>query len=151
MSDNMSDLSESQLQAMIADAEKALKDKKDIKKKEVLAQMKALAASIDVSFEIKEGKKSLRKGLKVPPKYRHPNDPSKEWTGRGMQPGWVRGLIGEGYSLEQIAIESLNRGWGDQDSSVTFRLQEEAAGAEVRAPHVDPVKSGKFITTHPDI
>ncbi len=51
---------------------------------------------------------------------------------------------------EQIAIESLNRGWGDQDSSVTFRLQEEAAGVEVRAPHVDPVKAGKFITTHPE-
>ncbi|MCZ6875059.1 MAG: NAD(P)-dependent oxidoreductase [bacterium] len=51
---------------------------------------------------------------------------------------------------EQIAIESLNRGWGDQDSSVTFRLQEEAARVEVRAPHVDPVKAGKFITTHPE-
>lgn len=51
---------------------------------------------------------------------------------------------------EQIAIESLNRGWGDQDSSVTFRLQEEAAGVEVRAPHVDPIKAGKFITTHPE-
>lgn len=52
---------------------------------------------------------------------------------------------------EQIAIEGLNRGWGDQDSSATFRLQEEAAGVEVRAPHVDPVKSGKFISTHPDV
>ena len=51
---------------------------------------------------------------------------------------------------EQIAIEAMNRGWGDKDSSITFRLQEEAAGVEVRAPHVDPVKSGKFITTHPE-
>lgn len=52
---------------------------------------------------------------------------------------------------EQIAIEAINRGWGDQDSSVTFRLQEEAADVEVRAPHVDPVKAGKFITTHPEV
>src|SRR5206468_275760 len=51
---------------------------------------------------------------------------------------------------EQIAIEALNRGWGDQDSSVTFLLQEEAADVEVRAPHVDYVQAGKFISTHPE-
>jgi 3-hydroxyisobutyrate dehydrogenase len=51
---------------------------------------------------------------------------------------------------EQISIQGINRGWGHRDSSVTFLLQEEAAGVEVRAPHVDPVKAAKFITTHPD-
>ncbi len=51
---------------------------------------------------------------------------------------------------EQIAIEGMNRGWGERDSSVTFLLQEEAAGVEVRAPHVDPAKAAQFITTHPD-
>ena len=51
---------------------------------------------------------------------------------------------------EQIVIQALNRGWGDKDSSVTFLLQEEAAGVEVRAPQVDTEKAGKFITTHPD-
>jgi 3-hydroxyisobutyrate dehydrogenase-like beta-hydroxyacid dehydrogenase len=51
---------------------------------------------------------------------------------------------------EQIAIQGMNRGWGSRDSSVTFLLQEEASGVEVRAPQVDPVKAAKFITTHPD-
>ena len=51
---------------------------------------------------------------------------------------------------EQIAIQALNRGWGDRDSSVTFLLQEEQAGVQVRAPHVDPEKAARFITTHPD-
>ena len=51
---------------------------------------------------------------------------------------------------EQIAIQGLNRGWGDKDSSVTFLLQEEAADVEVRAPNVDYVKAGKFISTHPE-
>ena len=32
--------------------------------------------------------------------------------------------------VEQIAIEGMNRGWGDKDSSVTFLLQEEQAGVE---------------------
>lgn len=51
----------------------------------------------------------------------------------------------------QIAMEAVNRGWGDQDSSVVFKLQEEAAGVEVRAPHVDPKAAARFISTHPEI
>jgi 3-hydroxyisobutyrate dehydrogenase len=51
---------------------------------------------------------------------------------------------------EQIALQVMNRGWADQDSSVTVRLQEEQAGVEVRAPHIDPAQAGRFITTHPD-
>jgi len=50
----------------------------------------------------------------------------------------------------QLAIQSMNRGWANQDSSITFLLQEEAAGVQVRAPHVDPAKAARFITTHPD-
>ena len=52
---------------------------------------------------------------------------------------------------EQIAIQGMNRGWGNRDSSVTFLLQEEQAGVEVRAPHVDPEKAARFISTHPEI
>lgn len=51
---------------------------------------------------------------------------------------------------EQIAILGMNRGWGNKDSSVTFLLQEEQAGVEVRAPHVDPAKAARFISTHPE-
>jgi hypothetical protein len=51
---------------------------------------------------------------------------------------------------EQLCIESLNRGWGDLDSSITFLLQEEAAGVEVRAPQVDVERAARFISTHPD-
>ena len=51
---------------------------------------------------------------------------------------------------EQIAMQAMNRGWAEQDSSVTVRLQEEQAQVEVRAPHLDPAKAGRFITTHPD-
>jgi 3-hydroxyisobutyrate dehydrogenase-like beta-hydroxyacid dehydrogenase len=51
---------------------------------------------------------------------------------------------------EQIAIEAMNRGWGGLDHNVVFRLQEEASGVQVRAPHVDPVRAARFVTTHPD-
>jgi 3-hydroxyisobutyrate dehydrogenase len=51
---------------------------------------------------------------------------------------------------EQIAIEGMNRSWETQDNSVLFRLQEEAADVQVRAPHVNPEQAAKFISTHPD-
>ena len=51
---------------------------------------------------------------------------------------------------EQFAIEAMNRGWGDKDSSITFLLQEERADVQVRAPQIDPAKSAAFITTHPE-
>jgi 3-hydroxyisobutyrate dehydrogenase len=51
---------------------------------------------------------------------------------------------------EQVAIEAMNRGWGGLDNNVVFRLQEEAAGVEVRAPGVDVARAARFITTHPD-
>ena len=51
---------------------------------------------------------------------------------------------------EQIALQAMNRGWGDKDSSITVLLQEEQANVQVRAPNIDPVRAGKFITTNPD-
>jgi 3-hydroxyisobutyrate dehydrogenase-like beta-hydroxyacid dehydrogenase len=51
---------------------------------------------------------------------------------------------------EQIAIEAMNRGWADKDSGISFVLQEEAAGVQVRAPDVDPEKAARFISTHPE-
>lgn len=51
---------------------------------------------------------------------------------------------------EQIAMQAMNRGWAERDSSVTVLLQEEQAQVQVRAPHIDPVKAGRFITTHPE-
>jgi 3-hydroxyisobutyrate dehydrogenase len=51
---------------------------------------------------------------------------------------------------EQIAIEAMNRGWGGLDNNVVFRLQEEAARVEVRAPDIDLARAARFITTHPD-
>jgi len=35
--------------------------------------------------------------------------------------------------VEQISIQIGNRGWGDMDTHVIYRLQEEAAGVEIRS------------------
>ncbi len=98
-------LSENELQAVIESAEKALKLKQANKRKEVIAQIKELAASIDLTIEIIETeKKSVRKGVKVPVKYRHPEDQEKTWTGRGVTPKWMRDLLNSGHKLSEFQV-----------------------------------------------
>jgi len=98
-------LSVNELQTVIDNAEKALKNKLVNHRKEIIGQIKELAASIDVTVEIIESdKKSPRKGVKVPAKYRHPNDPDKIWTGRGMMPKWLRTLIDQGHDSAEFKI-----------------------------------------------
>ena len=98
-------LSESELQAIIDSAEKALKSIQANKRKDVIAQIKELAASIDATVDIHESdKKSARIGVKVPVKYRHPEDPEKTWTGRGVMPTWLQALINEGHDRSEFEV-----------------------------------------------
>ena len=99
-------LSETELQSVIDKAEKALKDKQSRKRKEVVLQIKELAASIGVTVEIKEGdNKTARKGNKVAPKYRNPNEFSQTWTGRGIAPKWMQDLIDQGHDKSEYSIK----------------------------------------------
>ena len=50
----------------------------------------------------------------------------------------------------RIAEDARDRGWGHMDDVVFVRLQEEAAGVEVRAPDIDLDRARAFISTHPD-
>ncbi len=99
-------LSESELLSVINEAEKALKDKQQKKHKEVVAQIKELAASIGVAVEINEiENKSTKKGKKVAAKYSNPNDPGITWTGRGVAPKWMQELINAGHNKSEYLIK----------------------------------------------
>lgn len=51
---------------------------------------------------------------------------------------------------EQIAMEAMNRGWGDKDHNITVLLQEESAGVEVRAPHIGPERATQMSLRFPE-
>jgi DNA-binding protein H-NS len=98
-------LSETELQAVINQAEKALKDKKSKKRKDVIAQIKDLAASIGVTVDIQNADvKRRRKGKKVAAKYRNPNDESQTWSGRGVAPKWMQALLESGRDKSEFII-----------------------------------------------
>ncbi len=106
MTSQLTHLTEAELTHMIAEAQRALKDKQNNKRKEILVQIRDLAASIGCTVEIQEGDKPLppRKGGKVATKYRNPQNPSQTWTGRGMKPRWLQALISEGHELDEYLI-----------------------------------------------
>ncbi len=103
---DFNNLSESEIQALIDNAEKALKDRLSSKRKEVIAQIKELAASIGVTVEIQDGeKKSERKASKVAARYRNPADSNQTWTGRGLAPKWMQELLGAGRDKSEFEIK----------------------------------------------
>src|SRR5438128_813121 len=46
---------------------------------------------------------SLRKGIKLPPKFRGPK--GETWAGRGARPRWLSALIRQGRKLDEFAID----------------------------------------------
>lgn len=97
--------SESELRTVIEKAETALKNKQASKRKEVIAKIKELAASIQVTVEIHEDdKKTPRVAAKLPIKYRHPKDREKTWTGRGMTPKWMQALLDKGHNRDEFRV-----------------------------------------------
>jgi DNA-binding protein H-NS len=109
MNDKLQELSEVELAQLIDTAQKTLRDRQLGKRKEVIAQIKNLAAMIGYTVELTEispekAVGSSRKGSKVPVKYRDPENPKHQWTGRGMQPKWLRELIEQGRRLEEFSV-----------------------------------------------
>ncbi len=98
-------LSEQELADIIAQASKALEQKRENAKRDVMAQMKALAASIGVQVEIKDSavEPGARKGSKVAIKYRDPTNVSHAWSGRGVKPRWLQAYLAKG-GISKISV-----------------------------------------------
>lgn len=101
---NLENLSPNELQSLIKNAHAALEAKQAGMRKEVIAQIKELAASINVTVEIIDDKKSKKATSAVAAKYANPNNPGQTWTGRGLQPKWLKALIAEGRNLNDFLI-----------------------------------------------
>ncbi len=98
-------LSESELQDIIDKAEKAIKEKQTKKRKQVITQIKKLAASIGVTVSIQtEENMDVKQGKKVAAKYRNPDDSSQTWSGRGVAPKWMQVLLNSGRNKSDFLI-----------------------------------------------
>jgi len=67
----------------------------------VQQEAKALHVSVLSMFGYK---KAVRTNL--PPKYVHPEDATKTWSGRGKKPGWMVNLLDGGCALETLLVKA---------------------------------------------
>ena len=100
---NLYSYSMSELQALARDIEVELRRRGDEERKRVLVQMKELAASVDMSLEDVIAYSSSKK-TKGEPKYQNPENPRQTWTGRGKRPSWIKAVLAQGGSLEDMLI-----------------------------------------------
>lgn len=55
---------------------------------------------------VKRRKTTKRKGVKLKPKYRNPENSEQVWTGRGNRPRWVTAALERGLTLQDMLIEA---------------------------------------------
>ena len=120
MAVDLKTLSPSQLQALIQDANARLAGARNDQIRDVRAQIESILKKSDLTIDdvyptragkkAKAGKagdsrKGSKKGTKVAPKYRNPENPAEQWTGRGRQPAWfVAALKKRGVTIESLLI-----------------------------------------------
>ncbi len=96
-------LSLDELKDIQKEAAKAIASFEARKRKEALAAVEAKAA--EMGFSLSElTSKSKTKGAKSAPKYAHPENPAKTWTGKGRQPNWVKDALAKGTALDDLLI-----------------------------------------------
>ena len=99
----------SELLAQKAELDKQIETVGREQRSAALAQIKALMADhgltvADLSGKAAaSGKKAAAKGSKVAAKYRDP-DSGATWSGRGLQPNWLKAAIEGGRKIEEFSV-----------------------------------------------
>ncbi len=93
-----------ELQELRAKVERAIISFEERKRREAIAAVEAAAREHGFSLNELTTSKAGRRGGKVVPKYANPDDATQTWTGRGRRPHWVQEALGNGKSLEDLAI-----------------------------------------------
>ena len=104
-------LSLTELKALKARVEKAIERHDKKQKTKALAVVKAKAKELGFSLdELTGAKKAVKPAAKSAPKkpakaaYRHPDDASKTWAGRGARPHWLKEALESGKTLDDFKI-----------------------------------------------
>lgn len=97
-------MSRDELTQLRKDIDKAIKSFEKRQRKEALAAAEAAAREKGFSLAQLNGGTAKKPRGAAPPKYRHPENPSVTWSGRGRQPAWYKELIKAGTPEEDLLI-----------------------------------------------
>lgn len=99
---DLNSLTLKELKKLRKDADKAIADFENRKKREALAELEKKAAEMGFSLSDLTGAAKVKKS--AAPKYRNPSDPEQTWTGRGRTPLWIKALENAGGSRDDALI-----------------------------------------------
>jgi DNA-binding protein H-NS len=71
-------------------------------REQILHIARGAGISVDELLSGKVPKESKSGSIAV--KYRHPDEPTHQWSGRGRQPAWVKDWIASGKSLDEAKV-----------------------------------------------
>ena len=84
------------------DVNRALRTYEKRRRDEALREMQMVADKHGIAM--KDVVRGAQGGNIQPPKYRHPENPSLTWSGRGRQPAWFKEAIDAGTSRDDLLI-----------------------------------------------
>lgn len=88
---------------------KAIKVLETRKRKEAMAAVEAAAKEAGFSLSELVGSAKAPKKPPQPAKYRHPENSSVTWSGRGRQPAWYKEAIEAGTPAEDLLVKQESR------------------------------------------
>ena len=101
---DLSSLSLSELRTLQDDIKKQMKKREQDDLSKAREQILAIAQSVGVSVKDLVGTGISAKTGTVAVRYRNPDDPTQQWTGRGRQPKWVKEWTDAGKSRDLLKV-----------------------------------------------
>jgi DNA-binding protein H-NS len=106
---NLEKLSLAELRQLQKDLPAEIQRRETMERKSVVAELRALAAARGFDYEELVAGTAAAPAAKprkpVAAKYRHPQDATLAWTGRGRKPAWVADWLASGKPLEALVVE----------------------------------------------
>jgi DNA-binding protein H-NS len=102
---DLEEMSLAELKALQKRVAKAIDGYEERQKFQALAALEAKAREMGFSLsELTGAPQGKAKRKPAAPKYRHPDDASITWTGKGRQPAWFKTAVTSGVSPDDLLV-----------------------------------------------
>lgn len=101
---DLNGLSLEELKKLQKNVNKAVEDFDSRKRDDAMKTLEAKAKEMGFTMaELTGGSPKKKPASK--PKFRHPENPSMTWSGRGRQPAWIKKAVENGQSMDEFLID----------------------------------------------
>jgi DNA-binding protein H-NS len=97
-------LSIAELNALQGDISREIARRRKSEADSLVNEFRKRASELGLSLDDLIAGKPTTKRSKIAVKYRHPDDASLTWTGRGKKPLWVDAWLNAGNSIDRLAV-----------------------------------------------